>query len=192
MWRLLLGILLLFTAFGQKQTDSLASLASDFWTWRAQYRPFTFDDVPRMDHTPGRRDWSAASIAKQHADLAAFERRWNAMQTDGWPVAQKVDYRLMGSPSRAWWELDVNPRWQRDPAFYVADHRCAPGSLVTPPPFSGARSREIVARTENIPSILEQAKLNLKAIAPFARLTIAILPISMLGWRAWSAACRRY
>ena len=44
-----------------------------------------------------------------------------------------------------------------------------------PPPFSAARSREIVARAENIPSILEQAKLNLKAVAPFAQLTIAML-----------------
>jgi uncharacterized protein (DUF885 family) len=32
-----------------------------------------------------------------------------------------------------------------------------------------------VARAENIPSILEQAKLNLKAIAPFAQLTIELL-----------------
>lgn len=44
-----------------------------------------------------------------------------------------------------------------------------------PPPFSAARSREIVARAENIPSILEQARLNLKAVAPFAQLTIAML-----------------
>src|SRR6202167_5510101 len=44
-----------------------------------------------------------------------------------------------------------------------------------PAPFSDERSREIVARTENIPSILEQAKLNLKAIAPFAQLTIDLL-----------------
>lgn len=178
MSRLLFGLLLWFTAFAQKQTDSLAPLASDFWTWRAQYRPFTFDDVPRMEHTPGTRDWSAASIAKQRADLAAFERRWKEMRTDGWPVPQKVDYRLMGSAlARVRWELDVNPRWQRDPAFYVEQTIGAlQEAIVPPPPFSDTRSREIVARAENIPSILEQARLNLKPIAPFARLTIAMLP----------------
>jgi hypothetical protein len=178
MWRLLFGLLLLCTTFAQKQTDSLAPLASDFWTWRAQYRPFSFDDVPRMEHTAGRRDWSAASIAKQRADLATFERRWNTMRTDGWPVAQTVDYRLIGSAlSRVRWELDVNPRWQRDPAFYVEQTIGAlQEAVVPPPPFGDARSREIVARAENIPSILEQAKLNLKPIAPFARLTIAMLP----------------
>ncbi len=83
----------------------------------------------------------------------------------------------MGSAiARVRWELDVNPRWQRDPAFYVEQTVDAlQEELMPPPPFSGERSREIVARTENIPAILEQAKLNLKAIAPFAQLTIAML-----------------
>jgi hypothetical protein len=75
------------------------------------------------------------------------------------------------------WELDVNPRWQRDPAFYVEQTIGAlQEAVVPPPPFGDARSREIVARAENIPSILEQAKLNLEPIAPFARLTIEMLP----------------
>jgi Bacterial protein of unknown function (DUF885) len=171
--------LLLWSAisFAQAQADSLDRLPSDFWTWRAQYRPFTFDDVPRMEHATGVRDWSAASIAKQRADLAEFERRWKALRTNGWPVGQMVDYRLMGSAlARVRWELDVNPRWQRDPAFYVEQTVGAlQEELMPPAPFSDARSREIVARTENIPAILEQGKLNLNAMAPFAQLTIEML-----------------
>jgi hypothetical protein len=178
MSRVLLG-LLLWSAFSSAQanTDSLDRLASEFWTWRAEYRPFTFDDVPRMEHTAGVREWSAPAIVKQRVDLVAFERRWKTMSTDGWTVGRLVDYRLMGSAiARVRWELDVNPRWQRDPAFYVEQTVGAlQEELMPPPPFSGARSREIVARTQNIPSILEQAKLNLKAIAPFAQLTIALL-----------------
>ncbi len=178
MSRLWVGLLLLSAiCFAQAKTDSLSQLASDFWTWRAEYRPFTFDDIPRMEHAAGVREWSAAAIAKQRLDLAAFERRWKVMRTDGWPVGQLVDYRLVGSAlARVRWELDVNPRWQRDPAFYVEQTVGAlQEELMPPPPFSEARSREIVARTENIPSILEEAKLNLKAIAPFAQLTIALL-----------------
>jgi uncharacterized protein (DUF885 family) len=175
----IVSVLFLLAAlcFAQAKTDSLAQVASDFWTWRAQYRPFTFDDVPRIEHAPGVRDWSPAAVARQRADLAEFERRWKAMRTDGWPVGQMVDYRLMGSAiARVRWELDVNPRWQRDPAFYVEQTVGAlEDAIVPPPPFSDARSREIVARTENIPSILEQAKFNLKAVAPFAQLTIASL-----------------
>lgn len=176
--RVLLAVLVLAAAsFAQPKPDSLDQLASDFWTWRAQYRPFTADDVPRMEHTPGTREWSAAAIAKQRGTLAAFEDRWKAMNRNGWPVARMVDYRLMGSAiARVRWELDVNPRWQRDPAFYVEQTVDAlQEELMPPPPLGDARSREIVARTENIPSILEQAKLNLKPIAPFAQLTIASL-----------------
>jgi hypothetical protein len=155
----------------------LDQLASDFWTWRAEYRPFTFDDVPRMEHAAGKRDWSAATVAKQRVDLAEFERRLKAIETSGWPVGRMVDYRLIGSAlARVRWELDVNPRWQRDPAFYVEQTVDAlQEELMPPAPFGDPRPREIVARAENIPSILEQAKLNLKAIAPFAQLTIAML-----------------
>jgi Bacterial protein of unknown function (DUF885) len=178
MSRVLLGLFLWSAlSFAQSKTDSLDQLASEFWTWRAQYRPFTFDDVPRMEHAAGMRDWSPAAVAKRRVDLAEFERRWTAMPTGGWPVARIVDYRLMGSAiARIRWELDVNPRWQRDPTFYVEQTVDAlQEELMPPPPFGDARSREIVARTENIPSILEHAKLNLKAIAPFAQLTIALL-----------------
>jgi Bacterial protein of unknown function (DUF885) len=178
MLQLLLGLLLLFAiSVAQAQTDSLDQLASDFWTWRAEYRPFTFDDVPRMDHPAGTREWSAAAIDKQRVHLSEFERRWRAMSTDGWPVARTVDYRLIGSAiARVRWELDVNPRWQRDPAFYVEQTVAAlQEELMPPPPLGNARCHEIVVRTENIPSILEQAKLNLKAIAPFAQLSSVML-----------------
>jgi len=178
MSRVLLGLCLLCAiSFAQTKTDSLDPLASEFWTWRARYRPFTFDDVPRMEHAVGTREWSAAVVAKQRVDLAAFERRWKAIRTDGWPVARLVDYRLVGSAiARVRWELDVNPRWQRDPAFYVEQTVGAlQEELMPPPPFGEARSREILTRTEDIPAILEQARLNLRAVAPFAQLTIAML-----------------
>ena len=161
-------------SFGQSKVDSLDQLASDFWTWRARYRPFTFDDVPRMEHAGGVRDWSAPSIANQRLELAAFDRRLKALPADSWPVTQRVDYRLMGSAlARVRWELDVDPRWQRDPVFYIEQTVVAlQEELMPPPPFSEERSREIVARAENIPSILAQAKANLKPVRPCAQLAI--------------------
>ena len=178
MGRVILALLFLSTiSIAQPKTNSLDQLASDFWTWRSQYRPFTGDDIPRMEHTSGVRDWSAASIAKQRMALADFEQRWKSMEAGGWPVAEQVDYRLMGSAiARVRWELDVNPRWQRDPTFYVEQTMTAlEEELLAPPPFSETRSREIVTRAQNIPSILEQGKANLKPIAPFAQLAIESL-----------------
>jgi len=163
--------------FAQARTAPLEQLASDFWTWRAKYRPFSFDDIPRIERPGGMRDWSAAAIAQQRLNLAEFERRWKTMRVDDAPVAQRVDHRLIGSAlARVRWELDINPRWQRDPMFYVEQTVAAlQEELMPPPPFSEERAREIVARSENIPSILEQAKSNLQAVAPFAQLTIAAL-----------------
>ena len=167
-------VLVSTTCFPQSRADSLDQLASDFWAWRAHYRPFTFDDVPRMEHADGVREWSAATITKQRLDLSEYERRLKAMATDTWTVAQKVDYRLMGSAiARVRWELDVDPRWQRDPVFYIEQTVVAlQEELMPPPPFNESRSREIVVRAENIPSILEQAKANLKPVRPCAQLAI--------------------
>ena len=180
MRRLLLILLLVLfptLSLAQSKTDMLDQLASDFWAWRAKYRPFNGDDIPRLERPGGTRDWSAAAISKQREDLAGFERRWTSMDTANWPVTKHVDYRLMGSAiARVRWELDVNPRWQRDPTFYLEQTIGALAEeLAPPPPFAQGRSEEIIARVENIPAILEEGKGNLKAIAPFAQLATASL-----------------
>src|SRR5271167_1729059 len=35
---------------------SLQDLAHDFWQWRAQYQPFSQDDIPRIERPLGPRD----------------------------------------------------------------------------------------------------------------------------------------
>jgi uncharacterized protein (DUF885 family) len=160
---------------------SLEALAHDFWQWRARYQPFSQDDIPRierpLERSAGPRDWSASSIAKQKTALEDFEQRWKQIHTSGWSVARQVDYRLMGSAlARVRWELDVNPRWQRDPSFYLDQTLTAVlEALVQPPPFDPQRSREIVDRMQEIPKIIDEGKANLKAVRPFAQLAIGDL-----------------
>ncbi|HLK19904.1 MAG TPA: DUF885 family protein [Bryobacteraceae bacterium] len=177
--RRMLAVLLLipWCFFSQEKADSLDRLASDFWAWRSTYRPFTFDDIPRIERTTGVRDWSAAAVEKQRADLAKFEARWSALHADRWPIAQKVDYRLIGSAiARVRWELDVNPRWRRDPTFYIEQTVGAlQEALMAPPPIEESRWREVLARAQNIPSILDQAEKNLQAVKPFAQLAMDAL-----------------
>jgi hypothetical protein len=178
--RCVLASLLLLTPFGlsaaaQAQPDSLEKLADDFWGWRAKYAPFTADDVNRMERTGGTRDWSRASIDRRRKDLAGFEVRWKKLEPTEWPIPKQVDYKLIGSAlSRVHWELDVNPRWKRDPNFYIEQTLTALAEALTlPAPYDEARSREILARIENIPLILQQGLGNLdKPPAPFA--TVAV------------------
>ena len=155
--------------------ESLEKLADDFWTWRTKYAPFTGDDVNRLERPGGIRDWSRASIDQRRNDLKQFETRWKNIDPSSWPVSQQVDCKLIGSAlSRVHWELDVNPRWKRDPNFYVEQTLTALAEALTiPAPYGEARSREILTRVENIPSILQQGSENLEnPPAPFASVAI--------------------
>ena len=159
-------------------TESLDKLANDFWAWRAKYAPFTGDDVNRLERPDGTRDWSRGNIEKQRKDLAEFEARWKKLDPTQWAIPQQVDYRLIGSAlARVRWELDINPGWKRDPNFYIAQTLTAVvEALTVPGPYDAARSREILARIENIPSILQQGDKNLdKPPAPFASVAIQAL-----------------
>jgi uncharacterized protein (DUF885 family) len=159
-------------------TEPLDKLANDFWAWRAKYAPFTGDDVNRIERPGGIRDRSRAGIDKQQKDLAEFEARWKKLDPTQWAVRQQVDYRLIGSAlARVRWELDINPRWKRDPNFYIAQTLTAVvEALTVPGPYDAARSREILTRIENIPSILQQGAQNLdKPPAPFVSVAIQAL-----------------
>ena len=155
--------------------ESLEKLANDFWTWRAKYAPFTGDDVNRLERPGGIRDWSRSSIDGRHKDLEQFEARWKKIDPNGWPTPQQVDYKLIGSAlSRVRWELDKNPRWKRDPNFYIEQTLTALAEALTiPAPYDEARSREILTRIENIPLIVQQGSQNLQnPPAPFASVAI--------------------
>lgn len=186
--------------------EQLQKLGRDFWDWRARTRPFTGDDVPRIERPGGSRDWSHAAVQKQRDDLAMFEQRWEKLATASSPIPQQVDYQLIGSAlARVRWELDVNPRWERDPNFYLEQTLTALAEALTvPPPYNETRSREILTRIENIPSILQQGTENLKnPPAPFAsvtvqaldgvrerlrKMTVALLPSTTLKEQALDAA----
>src|ERR1700730_515063 len=180
----LLFTFVLFSGEARSQTEtptatpgpeSLDKLAENFWAWRAKYAPFNGDDVPRMERPGGTRDWSLAKIDDRRKDLSEFEARWKKLDVTEWPVPKQVDYRLIGSAlSRVHWELEINPRWVRDPIFYI-EQTLTPvvEALNVPGPYDAQRSREILTRLENIPSILQQGEDNLEnPPAPFA--TVAI------------------
>jgi uncharacterized protein (DUF885 family) len=162
------------TSQAQVQPSALQQFAADFWSWRARYQPFSTDDIPRLEHPAGERDWSARSIAKQRAQLDEFEARWKKLDRAGWTASEKVDDRLMGSAlARVHWELELNRRWERDPTFYLDQTLTALlESLVEPPPFNAARSREIVTRMQDMPKILSDGEANLHAVRPFAQLAL--------------------
>ena len=162
--------------FSQTGPDSDQKLASDFWAWRARSAPYTGDDVPRLERPLGaQHDWSAAGIARQRTELAAFDERWKKLDDPYAAIPLQVDHRLIGSAlARVHWELDVLKRWQKDPNFYIDQTLTAVGEALTiSGPFSDRQSAEIFARLNAIPQVIAVAQQTLVAPpAPFARLAI--------------------
>jgi uncharacterized protein (DUF885 family) len=187
MQRLLLLALFAIIAAANARAEAgdsqLQKLAQDFWAWRARNAPFTGDDVNRLERPDGRRDWSAAAIVRRRDALAKFETRWKQIDVRSSPIPEQVDYRLIDSAlARVHWELEINPRWQRDPNFYLEQTLTALAEALTvPAPYDEKRSREILTRIENIPAIIQSAQQNLtNPPAPFARVAID----SLTGIRA--------
>src|SRR5690349_8976073 len=153
--------------------ETLQQLAQDFWTWRAANQPISSDDIPRIerpdDWVP---DWSHEAIERRRRDLTEFRARHDAINAQSWPVAQQVDYRLIGSAiARVHWELNVTRGQECNPGFYVDQTLGLLFlSLLQPPPFTEPRSRAIVRYLQSFPATVAAAQANLAghAIKPFA------------------------
>lgn len=181
--RLMRGFLfsfLLMASSGLAYAESLGDFSKEFWQWRAAEQPFTNDDIPRIERPAGFVvDWTGQTIAKRVSELAGFEGRWKGLAPGASaPVAEQVDYRLLGSAiARVRWELVIEKNWQRDPEFYVDQTL---GSvfvlMLPPPPFSEERQQEIVERLKRIPATIASARENLTDMRqPFVELAIASL-----------------
>lgn len=162
------------------RADALQELGGRFWAWRAESQPFGPDDIPRIERPTGLVvDWSAAALTRRLQMLESFEAGWRGLApaADA-PLRDQVDYRLLGCAiARVHWELSIVRRWQRDPGFYLDETL---GSVVLgllpPPPFDGARQREIIDRLRRVPATLREARHNLTDMRrPFAELASAAL-----------------
>jgi hypothetical protein len=178
--RLALGGCLLLASVAGARADDLATLAGDFWHWRASEQPYSQDDLPRIERPAGHRvDWSEPAVHRRLADLERFEARWAALAPPrGSAIPAAVDHRLIGSAlARVRFELSVEQAHRRNPAFYVDQTLGGVLEIVLPPTaFTAARSDALIAQVRGIPATLAAARGNLDDLRqPFARLAIGTL-----------------
>src|SRR5687767_6485824 len=157
--------------------DQLQQLARDFWIWRAVNQPISSDDIPRIERPEGwTPDWSHKAFALRRRELTHFATRHQEIDARSWPIAQQVDYRLIGSAiARVHWELNVTCGHKRNPGFYVDQTLGLLFlSLLRPPPFTEPRSRDIIRALQSFSVTVQHAKENLNhnAIRPFASAAI--------------------
>jgi hypothetical protein len=154
-------------AEGGKAQDGYEDLVVLFTDWRAFERPAMREGAP---------DYTAATLARKHGELKAYQARLAAIKPDGWPVPQQVDYELLRAEMNG---LDFYVRvlkpWTRDPAFYSSvftsqsDTPAHEGpthhALVELWTYSFPLARDAEARLavelRTIPPLLLQARLNL-------------------------------
>jgi uncharacterized protein (DUF885 family) len=170
-------------ALGQDQRSpmpvALTRLAEQFWSWRAETQPLSGDDIPRIERSAEwLPDWSPGAVTARRKAMAEFTSIWKGIDTTGWGVPARVDYRLIGAAiERVRWELDITRLWRRDPSFYLDQ---TIGSLfdilLAPAPFGPERTHRLIRRLERIPVTLREGKANLnEAVGPFAQVAISNL-----------------
>jgi len=157
------------------QRSRLDALSESFWKWRATEQPFTNDDIPRIERSDDFVvDWSPEAVKGYHRRVAEFEKQWRALDVTGASVADRIDYRLLGSAiARVYWELDVMPMWRENPDFYLQQSLGSVYAVLLPPaPFEASRQGQLLARMERIPATLVAARENLSDMrGPYVRVT---------------------
>jgi uncharacterized protein (DUF885 family) len=149
------------------QGSSHADLVSLFTDWRTFQRPKLVDGVP---------DYTAAAMAAQQRELAAYQARLAAIKTAGWPVNQQVDWHILRAEMNG---LDFDHRvirpWANNPAFYVriflsqSDQPAREGHFAYGAielwsyefPLDAQRAARLSADLRGIPKLLDQARANL-------------------------------
>ncbi len=93
-----------------------AALVELFGLWRG------FEQPPPIEEAPGYvPDYRAATTARRLAELAAWERRLAAIDTTGWPIADRVDWHLVKAEMNGMrYHLSVLQPFARDPAYYAS------------------------------------------------------------------------
>lgn len=92
------------------EPSSYAELLTLFSQWRE------FEQPPQVDGAP---DYSVKRFAAVATELKGFQARLHAIDRQGWPIPQQVDWELVEAEMHG---LDFNIRvlqpWVRDPAYY--------------------------------------------------------------------------
>lgn len=151
----------------QQKKSFFADLTRLFAEWRAFQLPKLIDGVP---------DYSAPAMSAQHWELPAYTRRLAAIETNGWPISQQVDWHVVRAEMNG---LDFDHRvlrpWANNPAFYVtvfldrSDQPAREGPHAYDAveiwnhkfPLTAERAAEMQSALRIVPKLLEQARKNL-------------------------------
>ena len=162
---------------GHAQSRTYQQLVALFQEWR------TFEEPPRVNGVP---DYSAATNQRRLAELARLQQRLQAIDTSGWPVAERVDHHIVRAEMNGMeYHLRALQPFARDPAYYASvitaesDTPSKEGPVIhgavklyeypiwprtqldTVSPLSAAQAADLAAKLRTIPQLLQSARVNL-------------------------------
>ncbi|WP_245811247.1 DUF885 family protein [Ekhidna lutea] len=151
----------------QKEEASYDDLVSLFVEWR------DFENPPLYDGAP---DYRQETFESRHSTFKSLQKRLLSMDTAGWATPEKIDWTIVWAEMNGY---DFNYRilkpWERDPAFYkslwmyrsdVPAHEGPTHHGTTEIwqydfPLSDVDQEKLINKLKIIPSLNEQAKVNL-------------------------------
>jgi hypothetical protein len=159
--------LLLLATGTQARADGYADLLELFGEWRR------FETPPMLEGAP---DYTAERFASRYDEFKGYRARLEAIDPDGWPIPQQVDWQLVRAEMNG---FDFNHRvlkpWARDPAYYetiwtyrsdVPGHEGPTHHALTELwtyefPLTTAEEQRLLADLSVIPPLMKQAQKNL-------------------------------
>ncbi len=149
------------------KSGSYEDLVSLFKEWRS------FETPPDRNGAP---DYSADTFNKRWPEFQEFQRKLLAFDISKWPINHQVDFHIVRAEMNGY---DFNHRilkpWERDPAFYKSlwnyrsdvpahegpTHHATTELWTYSFPLSDEETNRLISDLKVIPSLNDQAKINL-------------------------------
>ena len=168
---ILIGLVIRFPFFGSdlvaQKNLNYETLHELFFEWRK------FEKPPLLNGAP---DYTKSQFRKRQSNFKQIQKKLQGIDTIGWTQSQKVDWKFMRAEMNGY---DFNRRvlksWERDPAFYqtiwmyqsdVPAHEGPTNHALLEYwqysfPLKGNDKIKFLNELRVIPSLLDQAKINL-------------------------------
>ena len=144
-----------------------SDLVSLFHSWRE------FEKPPLLDGAP---DYTKATFEKRWPEFEELQNQLYAIDTTDWPINEKVDWMIVWAEMNGYdFNHNILKPWERDPAYYKSlwtyrsdvpahegpTHHGTTEIWTYDFPLSESEKARLISDLKVIPSLNEQAKLNL-------------------------------
>jgi uncharacterized protein (DUF885 family) len=147
-----------------QSVSTLRALAHSYYDWRDSSYPVTSSDQGKHRWDDRIADYRMSSVRRRRQHVDSLLTRVKALRTDGWSKDDRIDKIIFEAQleGAAFFPRVMHPE-ESDPQVYVGESSGAVFSLIKKD-YAPKRTRAMAAaaRLEQIPTLLQTARVNLK------------------------------